>query len=88
MVKNQGFVEYGHLVQTVVSVIIRKKMKKKPRIGKKISCFVASFGRVWTFSPNFQFSICNLGFVQHIKAIILLKNGGQRNSQEENEKKI
>jgi hypothetical protein len=26
-------------------------------------------------------------FVQHIKAIILLENGGQRNSQEENEKK-
>jgi hypothetical protein len=29
-----------------------------------------------------------MGFVQHIKAIILLENGGQRNSQEENEKKI
>jgi hypothetical protein len=28
-----------------------------------------------------------MGFVQHIKAIILLENGGQRNSQEENEKK-
>jgi hypothetical protein len=27
-------------------------------------------------------------FVQHIKAIILLENAGQRNSQEENEKKI
>jgi hypothetical protein len=25
-------------------------------------------------------------FVQHIKAIILLENGGQRNSQGENEK--
>jgi hypothetical protein len=29
-----------------------------------------------------------LEFIQHIKAIILLKNGGQRNSQEENDNKI
>jgi hypothetical protein len=29
-----------------------------------------------------------MGFVQHIEEIILLENGGQRNSQEENEKKI
>jgi hypothetical protein len=27
-----------------------------------------------------------VGFVQHIKVIILLENGGQRNSQEEREK--
>jgi hypothetical protein len=26
--------------------------------------------------------ICNVTFVQHIKAIILLENGGQRRSQE------
>jgi hypothetical protein len=35
MVKNQGFVESGHLVQTVVSVIIRKKMKKNQGLAKK-----------------------------------------------------
>jgi hypothetical protein len=29
-----------------------------------------------------------VGFFQHIKAMILLENGGQRNTQEENEKKI
>jgi hypothetical protein len=29
-----------------------------------------------------------MGFVQHIEEIILLENGGQRNSQEENEKKF
>jgi hypothetical protein len=28
-----------------------------------------------------------MGFVQHIKAIIMLENGGELNSQEENEKK-
>jgi hypothetical protein len=28
-----------------------------------------------------------MGFVQHIKAIILLESGGQRNFQEGNEKK-
>jgi hypothetical protein len=27
-------------------------------------------------------------FVRHIKEIFLVKNGGQRNSQEENEKKF
>jgi hypothetical protein len=27
-------------------------------------------------------------FVQHIKEIFFVENGGQRNSQEENEKKI
>jgi hypothetical protein len=43
--------------------------------------------RVWTFSPNLLFSIYSIGFVQHIKAKILLENGGQSNSQEENEKK-
>jgi hypothetical protein len=29
-----------------------------------------------------------MGFVQHIKEIFFVENGGQRNSQEENEKKI
>jgi hypothetical protein len=29
-----------------------------------------------------------MSFFQHIEAIILLENGGQRNSQEENEKKL
>jgi hypothetical protein len=29
-----------------------------------------------------------MGFVQHIKEIVFVENGGQRNSQEENEKKI
>jgi hypothetical protein len=28
-----------------------------------------------------------MGFVQHIKEIFFVENGGQRNSQEENEKK-
>jgi hypothetical protein len=43
--------------------------------------------RVWTLSPNLLFSICSIGFVQHIKAKMLLENGGQPNSQEENKKK-
>jgi transcriptional regulator of acetoin/glycerol metabolism len=29
-----------------------------------------------------------MGFMQHIEEIILLENGGQRNSQEENERKF
>jgi hypothetical protein len=49
--------------------------------------------KIWLNSPDSDarvqiflwFSICNVGFVQHIKATILLENGGQRNSQEENE---
>jgi hypothetical protein len=42
---------------------------------------------VWTFSPNLLFSIRSVGFVQHIKEIFFVENGGQRNSQEENQKK-
>jgi hypothetical protein len=37
---------------------------------------------------DFIFIFFFLELVQHIKAIILLKKGGKRNSQEENEKKL
>jgi hypothetical protein len=56
--------------------------EKKTKDLQKNSCFEFSFVGVWTFS------ICNLRFVQQIKAIILIEDGGHRNSQKENEKKI
>jgi hypothetical protein len=63
-------------------------MTKKPRICKNISCFVDSCVGVWAIKPYFRFSICNMKFVQNIKETFFVENGGQRNSQEENENKI
>jgi hypothetical protein len=74
----------------VVSVILRKKMKKKKlKFSQKISCIVDScIGvGVWTFSQNLWFRICNMGFVQHIKVIILPENLNQNKAEEENEEK-
>jgi hypothetical protein len=55
---------------------------KKSRTCKKISCYMDLCIGVWTFSPNLGFSTFNIRFDQHIKEVILLENGGQRNSQE------
>jgi hypothetical protein len=42
---------------------------------------------VWAIIPNPSINIGNMKFVQHIKEIFLVEKIGQRNSQEENEKK-
>jgi hypothetical protein len=56
-------------------------------ISQKITCIVDSCIGVWTFSANFWFGICNMRFVQHIKAIILPENLSQNKAEEENENK-
>jgi hypothetical protein len=66
---------------------LKENEKKKSRICKKSSCFVDSCVRGWAIKPNFLIQSRNMGFVQHIKEIFFVENGGQRSSQEENEKK-
>jgi hypothetical protein len=87
-----GFVQHIKVIILLENGGQRNSQEEREKITKglqkKKSGFVDSCVGVWAIKPNLCFSICNIKFVEYIKKIYFLENGGQRNSQEENEKKF